>query len=80
MTEKERGGACDAACYQKTTTGFSDSTHHIATSTRPRRALFTLRLEGRGDAGDIRHLRWVLKSLLRRHGFRCLDCIEEPRP
>jgi hypothetical protein len=41
---------------------------------------FTLKLEGPGDAADIRSLRWILKSLLRRYGWRCLDCREERRP
>jgi hypothetical protein len=27
--------------------------------------------------GDIRGLRWILKTLLRRHGFRCLAACEE---
>jgi len=39
-----------------------------------------LRLQGRGDAADIRHLRWVLKILLRRHRFRCIDATEERQP
>jgi hypothetical protein len=38
---------------------------------------FLLRLEAtRGDA--IHDLRAILKALLRRHGFRCLDCREVP--
>jgi hypothetical protein len=80
MAAKERGGGCDTARYQKTTTiGFPRSTSEIATSTRPR-PCFTLKLQGRGDAADIRSLRWILKSLLRRYGWRCLDCREERRP
>jgi hypothetical protein len=39
--------------------------------------IFILRLEAtRGDA--IHDLRAILKALLRRHGFRCLDCREVP--
>jgi hypothetical protein len=41
---------------------------------------FLLKLEGRGDAADIRHLRAILKTLLRKHGFRCLECMQERRP
>jgi hypothetical protein len=42
---------------------------------RPRR-IFLLRLEGRPGTA-IRSLRWLLKTLLRQHGFRCLDATEE---
>ena len=39
---------------------------------------FLLRLEAtRGDA--IHDLRSLLKTLLRRHGFRCIDCREAAR-
>jgi hypothetical protein len=39
--------------------------------------VYLLRLQSlRGD--DVRKLRWLLKELLRRHGFRCLS-IEEAR-
>jgi len=31
----------------------------------------------RSDADSIRGLRAILKSLLRRHGFRCVDAPEE---
>jgi hypothetical protein len=48
--------------------------------TRDERPRFTLRLEGRGDDADIRSLRAILKTLLRRHGWRCLDAVEERRP
>jgi site-specific DNA-methyltransferase (adenine-specific) len=46
----------------------------IATCRPPR---FILKLEAtRGDA--IHDLRAILKALLRRHGFRCIDCREAP--
>jgi hypothetical protein len=42
-------------------------------------SVFTLRL--RDEAGGIiRHLRAVLKTLLRWHGVRCLDCVEGGAP
>jgi hypothetical protein len=79
VTDAKRAGVGDADPPQKNTTiGFPRSTSEIAPSTRPRR--FTLTLEGRGGAAGIRSLRWVLKHLLRQHGFRCLDCVEERRP
>ena len=42
----------------------------------PRR-VFTLKLEARRGRDDIRRLRALLKLLLRRHGFRCLEAREE---
>jgi hypothetical protein len=29
------------------------------------------------SVGNIRGLRWILKTLLRRHGFRCVTAREE---
>src|SRR5262245_5023136 len=40
------------------------------------RSVFELRIEGRPGAAGVRGLRWLLKALLRRHGFRCLDARE----
>jgi hypothetical protein len=40
------------------------------------RPIFTLRVEGKPGTAGIRALRWLLKALLRRHGFRCLDVSE----
>jgi hypothetical protein len=47
---------------------------------RPNRApIFVVKLRPvRSDSdGDIRGLRWILKTLLRRHGFRCITAREE---
>jgi hypothetical protein len=41
------------------------------------RPTFILRIEGKPGADNIRALRWLLKSLLRLHGFRCVEAIEE---
>ena len=38
---------------------------------------FTVRIEGKPGTAGIRALRAILKILLRRHGFRCLDAREE---
>jgi hypothetical protein len=49
---------------------------HAAT-VRRRSSQFLLRLEAtRGNA--IHDVRAILKALLRRHRFRCLDCREAP--
>jgi len=40
------------------------------------RPTFTLRLEGKPGADNIKSLRWVLKRLLRRYGLKCLDARE----
>ena len=43
---------------------------------RTRRAAgprFVLHIEGPPGADNIKQLRWLLKGLLRQHGFRCLD-------
>jgi hypothetical protein len=47
---------------------------------RPNRgSVFVIRLQPvrSYSDGDIRGLRWILKTLLRRHGFRCLAAREE---
>jgi hypothetical protein len=41
------------------------------------RPVFTLKIEGKRGAAGIRSLRWLLKTLLRQHGFRCVEAIEE---
>lgn len=40
------------------------------------RPVYVLRLEGKRGAGGIHALRALLKILLRRHGFKCLDARE----
>jgi hypothetical protein len=56
----------------------SPARHRQAATQRTR--CFTLKLQAPGDAADIRSLRAILKILLRRYGWRCLDCIEEHAP
>jgi hypothetical protein len=52
------------------------------TAARHRRArpepqpIFTLKIEGKRDS-SIRALRALLKILLRRHGFKCIDARED---
>lgn len=41
-----------------------------------KRLIFELRLEAKAGAAGIHQLRALLKSLLRRHGFRCIDARE----
>jgi hypothetical protein len=41
-----------------------------------KRPIFTLKIEGKPGTA-IRSLRWLLKTLLRQHGFRCIEAIEE---
>ena len=38
---------------------------------------FTVRIVGKPGTAGIRALRAILKTLLRRHGFRCLDARQE---
>ena len=45
----------------------------------PERPIFILKIEGRSGAADIHALRALLKVLLRRHGFKCLDAREEDK-
>jgi hypothetical protein len=44
---------------------------------REPRPIFALRLEASKPGSSIRALRWLLKTLLRQHGFRCVEAIEE---
>jgi hypothetical protein len=45
---------------------------------RPSRLVFVLKVQPvRSDSDGIRGLRWILKTLLRRHGFRCITACEE---
>ncbi len=44
---------------------------------REPRPIFALRLEANKPGSSIRALRWLLKTLLRQHGFRCVEAIEE---
>jgi hypothetical protein len=52
----------------------------IATRHRRRRPeprpIFVLHIEGKPGTA-IRSLRWLLKTLLRQHGLRCVEAIEE---
>ena len=41
---------------------------------------YLIRLRSTGSGDDIRRLRWLLKSLLRRFGLRCLSIEEEAQP
>ena len=47
---------------------------------RARRPVFTLRLEGKHGTAGIHALRFLLKRLLRQHGFVALDVREETAP
>jgi hypothetical protein len=49
--------------------------------TRPSRPVFVIKLQPiRSDSSDIRGLRWILKTLLRRYGFVCTTAYEEQPP
>jgi hypothetical protein len=44
----------------------------------PERRRYLLRLECKGDVGThVRALRWLLQTLLRAHGPRCVEAREE---
>jgi hypothetical protein len=43
-----------------------------------RRPIFILKIEGKPGAAGIHGLRAVLKVLLRKYGFKCLDAHEIP--
>jgi hypothetical protein len=43
---------------------------------RGRGPIYAIRLQARPGAGTIRDLRLILKTLLRRHGFRCVAARE----
>jgi hypothetical protein len=52
----------------------------IASISKPPAKVYRLRIrpvDPNNDAGTIRHLRLLLKTLLRRHGFRCVEVVEE---
>jgi hypothetical protein len=40
---------------------------------KPKREIFVLRLIPLPHVDAIRNLRWILKKLLRQHGFRCVS-------
>jgi hypothetical protein len=45
--------------------------------------IFRLRIrpvDPNNDASTIRHLRLLLKTLLRQHGFVCVEVVEESHP
>jgi hypothetical protein len=46
------------------------------THKRELRPIFILRIEGKSGGAGIRDLRRLLKTLLRRYQFRCLDARE----
>jgi hypothetical protein len=48
--------------------------------TNTTRAVFTLRIAGKPGTAGIHALRWLLKTLLRQHGFVALDVREETEP
>jgi hypothetical protein len=50
------------------------------TPPHPTRAVFTLRIAGKPGAAGIHALRFLLKRLLRQHGFVALDVHEETEP
>jgi hypothetical protein len=41
------------------------------------RPIFTLKIQGRPGDDNIRYLRLLLKTLLRRHHFKCVDLRED---
>jgi hypothetical protein len=52
----------------------------MITSTNKPPIIFRLRIrpvDPNNNASTIRHLRLLLKTLLRRHGFRCVEVVEE---
>jgi hypothetical protein len=50
------------------------------TTTRPARAVFTLRIAGKPGTAGIHALKFLVKRLLRQHGFVALDVREETEP
>jgi hypothetical protein len=56
----------------------SVGTISTVTEPQPARPVYRLRIMSiRGD--EIRHLRALLKVLLRQHGWRCISVEQEPR-
>ena len=49
-------------------------------TTRPARVVFTLRIAGKPGTAGIHSLKFLLKRLLRQHGFVALDVREETEP
>jgi len=49
-------------------------------TTRPARVVFTLRIAGKPGTAGIHALKFLLKRLLRQHGFVALDVREETEP
>lgn len=45
----------------------------------PRGSVFVLTLQARPGVAGVRALKWLLKTLGRQHGFRCLDVREDAR-
>ena len=52
----------------------------VTTTPHPARAVFTLRIAGKPGTAGIHALRFLLKRLLRQHGFVALDVREETEP
>jgi hypothetical protein len=52
----------------------------IASKTKPPAKIYRLRIcrvGSNNDADAVRHLKTLLKSMLRCHGFRCIEVVEE---
>lgn len=49
--------------------------HPVAAADRP---IWKLSLRAEPGINPIRALRWILKSVLRQHGMRCVDIRREP--
>jgi arginase family enzyme len=49
----------------------------VTTTPHPARAVFTLRIAGKPGTAGIHALRFLLKRLLRQHGFIALDLRED---
>jgi|GEM_PF-6551884 len=55
---------------------FSDAPHdHPSAADRP---VYKLSVRGEPGVDEIRALRWLLKSMLRRFGLRCIDIRRDP--
>lgn len=52
---------------------FSDAPRPAAAPSADKRPIWTLTLRPEPGTDDIRSMRWLLKGLLRRFGFRCLS-------
>jgi hypothetical protein len=49
----------------------------MSAAKKPPAIVYVLRLRARPGVDAVRELRWILKRLLRSHGFRCLSATEE---